>query len=102
MNRPTDPVQLPDNVQAALLTVYHNWASMLPQSRARIAEHVAQRHATGVRAWVQARQLVGPKHQPRERAGTRDHAPVIGWREYYITPAGEIETENKIREDLPL
>jgi hypothetical protein len=96
------PVQLPPHVQAALESVFPNWDRMHQVNQRRIARMVAERHASGTRCWVRNVALVGPKHMPREQAGPSDPSKVIGGRDYYITPDGAIETENHIREDLPL
>lgn len=96
----TAPASLSPEVLAALHSVYPNWDRLSLRSRQMLTAWVLKDRAKGERAWCQSRPIVGTEANHYERAHVGDKAPVIGYRDYFITPTGDIETVTHIRKDL--
>ncbi len=94
----------PDGLAPALLKalreVYPNWDSLQERSRQMHVAYVGQRSAEGLRAWVKSRPLVRrrgvPDPIPREHPGEHGRSPLVGYRDTYILPDGQVVHEDKI------
>lgn len=95
---------LPDAVMAAVKSVYPRFDKMHGPFIALLTEHIAKKHAKGERAFVKHRPLAvlahGGEPHVRDTPGGRGH--VIGGRDWYITPAGDVELDDWNHPYLPL